>query len=235
MIRSRPAVGRARWARTGKGPAFATSLVLHGIVGAVVLVGPPVSDQATPPVYRVELVAAPRPVEQQRRRPEIVERPARQTQAVPERPPRRRDDPPPVPVDPQPTDVEPAAKPQPVDSLPPDVKPSTGSDVANVKTEGIEFPYPEYLRNIVSQVYRRWHRPSGTVSLRAEVIFFIRRDGSMSNLRFTKRSGNFSFDLEAQGAIEASANAGAFGPLPAGFGSDVLAVNFFFDPTAPGR
>ena len=180
-------------------------------------------------------VYGPRPVERQRRRPEVVQRPARQTQPVPERPPPPRDEPAPAPVAPKPDELEPAAKPQPIDSLPTDVEPSTGADVANVRTEGIEFPHPEYLRNIVSQVYRRWHRPSGSISLRAEVIFFIRRDGSMSNLRFTKRSGSFSFDLEAHGAIEAAANVGAFGPLPDEFGSDMLAVNFFFDPSSPGR
>ncbi len=235
MNRSRPPVGRARWARSGRGPAFVTSVVLHGVVGGTLLFDPGGRQQPVPPVYRVELVAAPRPVEQQRRRPEVVQRPARPTPAVPDRPRPERSEPVPVPPVAKPDDLEPAAKPQPLDSLAPDVEPSTGTDVANVKTEGVAFPYPEYLRNLVSQVYRRWHRPSGTISLRAEVIFFIRRDGSMTNLRFTRRSGNFSFDLEAQGAIEAAANAGAFGPLPGGFPSDVLAVNFFFDPSSPDR
>jgi outer membrane biosynthesis protein TonB len=61
-------------------------------------------------------------------------------------------------------------------------------------------------------------------------MFFIHRDGSVTNFRFVQRSGNFGFDLEAQGAIEAAANAGAFGPLPDGFSEDVLPVSFFFDP-----
>jgi protein TonB len=94
--------------------------------------------------------------------------------------------------------------------------------------EGEAFPYPEYLRNIVAQVYRRWQRPSGNQPLRAEVFFLVHRDGSISNLRFVNRSGSFSFDLEAQGAIEAAAT--SFGPLPEGFANDVLPVSFFFDP-----
>jgi outer membrane biosynthesis protein TonB len=110
------------------------------------------------------------------------------------------------------------------------VEPSTGADPATVKTSGVEFQYPEYLRNIVAQVYRRWRRPSGQVSLRAEVLFVVHRDGSISNFQFVKRSGNFGFDLEAQGAIEAAAN--AFGPLPEGYPSDVLPVSFFFDPSS---
>jgi outer membrane biosynthesis protein TonB len=100
-----------------------------------------------------------------------------------------------------------------------------------VKTSGVEFPYPQYLRNIVAQVYRRWQRPSGQASLRAEVLFFIHRDGSITSFQFVKRSGNFGFDLEAQGAIEAAANAAAFGPLPEGYVADVLPVTFFFDPS----
>ena len=112
----------------------------------------------------------------------------------------------------------------------PGVKPSTGSDVATVKTEGVEFPYPEYLRNLVAQVYRRWQRPSDNVQRRAEVLFFVHRDGTVSNLQFIKRSGDFAFDLEAQGAIEAAANNNAFGKLPEGFESDLLPVSFFFDP-----
>jgi protein TonB len=112
------------------------------------------------------------------------------------------------------------------------VEPSTGSDPATVKTSGVDFPYPEYLRNLVAQVYRRWRRPSGQASLRAEVLFFVHRDGSITNFQFVKRSGNFGFDLEAQGAIEAASNAGAFGPLPDGYPSDVLPVSFFFDPSS---
>ena len=38
--------------------------------------------------------------------------------------------------------------------------PSTGTDVANIKIPGIEFPYPEYLRNIMNEVLRRWNAPT---------------------------------------------------------------------------
>jgi outer membrane biosynthesis protein TonB len=82
----------------------------------------------------------------------------------------------------------------------------------------------------VAQVYRRWERPSGNVSLKAEVFFLVHRDGTISNLRFVSRSGSFAFDLEAQGAIEAAATSGGFGSLPDGFTEDVLPVSFFFDP-----
>ena len=77
--------------------------------------------------------------------------------------------------------------------------PSTGIDAVNIKTPGLQFAYPEYLRNIVSQVYRRWDRPGGNQALRAEVSFFILRDGSVRDIRFVTPSGNFSFDLERPG------------------------------------
>ena len=102
-----------------------------------------------------------------------------------------------------------------------------GTDVANIRTEGIEFPYPGYLENIVRQIALRFRPPRGS-PLKAEVMFLIRRDGTVSGFRFVQRSGSFTFDLEAQGAVESAAN--AFGPLPAGFQDDVLPVMFSFDP-----
>jgi protein TonB len=179
-------------------------------------------------VYRVELVAAPRPEPEARRAPEAVERPAerpapttpaRRTTVAPNTPPRAE----------TPAEREPAPRTTPKEEPLPGEKPSTGTAPATVKVEGEAFPFPEYLANIVAQVYRRWQRPSGNTPLRAEVFFLVHRDGSISNLRFVTRSGSFAFDLEAQGAIEAAAGVG-FGPLPDGYGSDVLPVSFFFDP-----
>ena len=215
-------------AKRGSNAALVGSMFLHGVVAFLIL-SPSESLPAMPPVYKVELVAAPKPPPRpRRRRPETVQRPAEQT--VPTRPqPPRRQDPDPAPVQVQ-EETEPPAPANP-DTLLPDVEPSTGSDQTTVNTSGVEFPFPEYLRNIVAQVYRRWQRPSGNASLRAEVQFFIHGDGSVSNFQFVRRSGNFGFDLEAQGAIEAAANSSAFGPLPEGFASGVLPVSFFFDPS----
>jgi protein TonB len=106
----------------------------------------------------------------------------------------------------------------------------TGTDPATIRTEGVEFPFPEYLRNLVAQVYRRWRPPTSDAALEAEVSFLVHRDGSVTDLVFTRRSGSFAFDLEAQGAIEAAARARAFGPLPQGYGAGVLPVSFFFSP-----
>ena len=104
-----------------------------------------------------------------------------------------------------------------------------GADVANVRTEGIDFPFPGYLENVVRQIALRFRPPRGS-PLKAEVMFLIRRDGTISLFQFRQRSGSFTFDLEAQGAIESAATAKAFGRLPAGFRDDVLPVIFTFDP-----
>jgi protein TonB len=101
--------------------------------------------------------------------------------------------------------------------------------VATVRTEGIEFPYPGYLQNIVRQIALRFKAPRGGAR-RAEVMFLIHRDGTISNLNFRVASGSYAFDVEARGAVESAAQAGAFGPLPRGFPDDVLPVIFSFDP-----
>ncbi len=188
-----------------------------------------------PPVYAVELIAAPAPTPKRR-----VAR-----EAVPTPPPVEK----PAPVEPKPTpapEKQPAPEPEPpppdeesrepppptqapVEPLPGET-PSTGTDVATVKVPGLEFPYPEYLRNIVSQIYQRWDREEARENSFAEISFMIRRDGSVHDIRFVTRSGSFGFDLGAQGAVEAAGNSGAFGPLPDGWDADVLPVSFYFKP-----
>jgi len=221
------------------------SLVIH--VAAVLLffvvVPKPVIG---PPVYAVELVAAPLPTTTKRVAPEAVTRPPEPS------PPAEAPAPAPAPAKPTKAEaVKPKAKAEkapaptkavqepekPVEKTPvtksetqplPGETPSTGTDVANIKIPGIDFPYPEYLRNIMNEVLRRWNAPNNR--LRAEVAFLILKDGSVADIRFLKRSGNFSFDLEAQGAIEAAGNGKAFGPLPDGWDANVLPVTFVFEP-----
>jgi protein TonB len=187
---------------------------------------------AGPPVYAVELVAAPEPEPAAKPAPAVVERPP---QPAPVKPAPAPPKPKPTPkTPPPPTPSATKREPTPRTTAPvapaPGETPSTGADPLTVKTPGLEFPYPEYLRNIVSQVDRRWSRPLGSGGMRAEVSFLILRNGSVKDIQFTARSGNFSFDLGAQGAIEAAGNAAAFGPLPDGYPADVLPVTFFFTP-----
>lgn len=218
--------------RTGIAAGVAGTIVVH-FATVLVLWGTAQPADAGPPVYAVELVAAPAPPPETRPAPEATPRPSPQPAA-----PRKPDPTPPkpTPVAPKPppsqasapTEPPPRAAP-PVQSAPGET-PSTGSDAVTVSTPGLAFPYPDYLRNIVEAVYRRWQRPLANAALRAEVSFLILRDGSVREIRLTRPSGSFSFDLSAQGAIEAAGAAGAFGELPDGYPADVLPVSFYFTP-----
>ncbi len=219
-----------------KGP-IGLSVALHLTLVAFALIGfrenPP---ESMPPIYKVDIVAAPpgpRAIGVVQPEPRPAPTPAL---------------PPPPPAQPK-QSVVPAPKVAPQKAPPratpvdrPDVaKPVTpapragggpiggkGSDVATVQTEGIEFPFPGYLNNIVRQIALRFNPADANSGLRADVRFVIRRDGSVIGLSFVTRSGSYAFDLEAQGAVEEAAR--QFGPLPDGFRDDALPVVFSFDP-----
>ncbi len=229
MSRQQPALRDHRRQTGGNGVAFLGTVMIHSLVAGWLFVNPSATDFRSIPIYNVQLVAAPRPEPEAREAPEVVERPAQESPPA-TRPPERNtaaEAPPPPERE---EDKEPAPRNTPDAEPLPDEEPSTGDDPATLNVSGVSFPYPEYLNNVVAQIYRRWQRPSGNESLRAEILFLVRRDGSISNLQFVQRSGSFAFDLEAQGAIEAAGTAGVFGPLPPGFEGDILPVSFFFDP-----
>lgn len=230
-------------ARPGGRVAFpvgiGASVVFHAGVIAALLFIPRTAPPALPPVYKVDLVAAP-PGE---RAAGIVTPAPAPAEPPAAEPPRRaetspRDMPPPEAAKPRRRPPVPAATPVP---NPAPVKAADapraaggpqggkGADVATVRTEGIDFPYPGYLSNIVRQIALNF-KPRNPGALHADVFFMIHRDGSVSGFRFITRSGNFAFDLEAQGAVEAAASGKVFGALPSGFTNDVLPVVFAFDP-----
>jgi len=238
-------------------PGVAGSAALHALVVATFLFAGGLRPRPRqPPVYRVNLVgalgteaaarpAAPAPATPARPAPTppapraAPARPAPRSNApaVPIRPSPARPAPAPATAAPAPAAAAPSpstaqrpAAPQPAGpSGNPNGSPG-GTDAATIRTEGVEFPFPGYLHNLVAQVFRRWSAPASNTRLAAEVFFLVHRDGSVSGLQFIRRSGSFSFDLEAQGAIEAAARAAAFGALPAGYGPDVLPVSFYFNP-----
>jgi outer membrane biosynthesis protein TonB len=228
-------VSRRRRLPGSTGLGLAGTALVHGLAG-VMLFGNTTRHRPAPPVYKVQLVAAPEPGAETRKAPEAVERPAAEQPAPALKPKPQpkstvsRATPPPAP---DATHREAAPRTTPKAAPLPGEKPSTGSDEVTVSTEGVEFPYPEYLQNAMTQILRRWQRPFQNALLEAEVSFFIHRDGSITDLQFVKRSGNFGFDLEAEGAVEEAGRFRAFGQLPAGWKSDVLFVRFFFAP--PGQ
>jgi protein TonB len=181
-------------------------------------------------------VAAPAPTTRQRIAREAVPTPPPEEKPAPVKP---KPEPPktkpaPAPKPPPPTEEKREPPPQTAAPIAPaeGETPSTGTDIATIKTPGLQFPFPEYLRNIVTQIYQRWDRDAGRQNSFAELSFLILRDGSVRDIRFVTRSGSFAFDLSAQGAVEAAGNANAFGPLPDGWDADVLPVSFYFKPTS---
>jgi protein TonB len=240
-------VGRAGGSRNIA--PFTLSAILHAAVATLLFntlkERKPV---ALPPMYRVEIVAAP-PGEraigevksgQAKATPSVTQSSAAQSSPreapLPKAKPAQK-----TPVRATPSLAKPAKAGAPDAKAVP--KPKTeapkagggpvggkGTDVATVRSDGIEFPFPGYLNNIVRQIALNFKPRNADARLKAEVRFLIHRDGSVSDLTFIRRSGNFSFDLEAQGAVEAAASSRAFGPLPNGFTDDVLPVVFSFDP-----
>jgi periplasmic protein TonB len=214
-----------------------------GMVGTILVHAAAVSflfttvqpSKASPPSYAVELVAAPAPTQKRLARealptPPPVEKPA-PVKPTPPKPAKAPAPPKPRPPPPSEESKEPPPKTAAEATPAPGETPSTGSDVATIKTPGLAFPYPEYLRNIVTQIYQRWDRGSAKQRSFAEISFLIVRDGSVRDIHFVTRSGSFAFDLNAQGAVEAAGNSRAFGPLPEGWDADVLPVSFYFKPT----
>jgi protein TonB len=191
--------------------------------------------KASPPSYAVDLVAAPAPSQKRLAREALPTPPPEEKPApVKPTPPKPTKTPaPPKPKPAPPTEVKKEPPPKTAAPATPaeGETPSTGSDVATIKTPGLAFPYPEYLRNIVTQIYQRWDRGTGQQRNFAEISFLILRDGSVREIHFVTRSGSFAFDLNAQGAIEAAGNSHAFGALPDGWENDVLPVSFYFKPT----
>ena len=225
-------------------PTLGVSLLMHLAVAVPLILARPDAEAARPPIYRVDLVAAPpgprqegivtpQPQPQPERPAATPPRAERRPQEMPapptpKPPPRTRAQPAPATPTAAPTTTKPAetAPAQPAGG---GATGDRGTDVATVRTEGIEFPYPAYLQNIVRQIAKRFDPPRRG-ALSAEVTFLLRRDGSVADIRISSRSGNFEFDQDAMGAVEAAARAGSFGPLPDGFPDDVLPVIFSFDP-----
>jgi protein TonB len=228
----------------GLGVPIALSAVLHVAVAVMLLAfARPTPAPARPPIYKVNIIAAPPGT-----RAVGVVTPTPATTPPPDaKVPPRAEVVPPAPILPPKTTPKTKTRTPPPAATP---LPSTaktnapvtkapiagggptggrGTDVATVRTEGIDFPYPAYLNNIVRQIAKNFNPDDRGPTLRAEVMFLIHRDGTISNLRFVTRSGVYAFDLEAQGAVEAGAH--AFGPLPAGFTDDILPVIFSFDPS----
>ena len=221
------------------------SVLLHGALVAGFFALRPPPPQPSPPLYRVQLFAAPPGaravgvVQEPQPAPVVTTAPVPPSTkaAAPIQktvPSKTRPKPPTAKVA-TPTMPTKAAEPPKENTPAPTAgggpTGGKGADVATVDTPGIDFPYPGYTNNIVRQLILQFGQSSARFT--AEVRFVIRRDGSVDpeSIRLVTPSPNYSFNQRALGAVEAAANAKAFGPLPPGFREDILPVTFRFSPS----
>jgi len=229
------------------------SVVLHGAIVALLVFYMRQPSTPMPPLYQVKIFAAPpgeRAIGTVQSTPTPASPPKPEPVAETKAPPAPK----PKSTVPAATKPKPVAKPktkttpsQSTPLAPPATKPvasattpapkagggetgGKGADVATVDTPGIEFPYPYYTNNIVRQLLLFFGQSNTRFT--AEVRFVIRRDGSVdpNSIKIVTSSGNYPFDQRVYGAVEAAANAKAFGTLPPGFQEDILPVNFRFSP-----
>ena len=215
------------------------SVVLHGGLIAAFLVLRAAPAPQGPPIYSVRLIAGPAALPTDVVAPPAAKpAPVEKAAAAPPTPPKAkvpakktRPAPAPAPIASQ--TAPPKASASAASATPPASLSATGgkgSDVQNVSTGGVEFPYPYYTNRIVDQILRRFGQ--SRIALVAEVRFVIRRDGSVdpASIHLEKSSGVYSFDMQAVGAVESAANAKAFGALPNGYQDDILPITFRFSP-----
>jgi protein TonB len=188
------------------------------------------ANEPAPLVYAVNLVAAPAPGPAPRRAVETATPTAPPEEAPPERA-RETAPTPPREAPRQPVREDPTLPTKSAVAPLPNERPSTGSDQLTFRQEGLRFPYPEYLENIVTQIRKRWVNPTGPgLRLRAEVAFTIHRDGTVTDIQYIRQSGQLLFDSNALGAVERAARDGAFGQLPSGWNGESLPISFSFTP-----
>jgi outer membrane biosynthesis protein TonB len=230
---------------------MAASVVLHGAAIAALFIVRPAAPGPSAPTFKVQLIAAPAgvraagvvqptpPVAPNVAPTAPIPTTTKTTVAPKKVAPNAKSKPAPAPklATPAAAPVNKAANPAdqqkkagPVPTAGGGATGGNGADVANVSTNGIEFPYQPYINNIASQIIRRFQ---SSARLNASVRFVIRRDGSVDpdGIRLVESSGNYLFDQTAIGAVEAAAKANAFQPLPASFGEDILPVTFKFTPS----
>ncbi len=209
--------------------AFVVSVAVHGIllVPLVVLARPPEPIEFE--TIRLHLVSMPEP--QPTPAPPDLEPQPVPVEEEPE--PEPEPEPPPEEPEPEPEPTQPDIEkpPETPDQPSSETEPApdaTGAEV-DVTMEGREFPYPEYLANVIVQVkrYFRWNDESDPVAV---VYFEITPDGAVRNIRMVESSGNIRFDFAVQGAVETAGSRGAFGALPEGFAGPFLPIQLEVEP-----
>lgn len=213
------------------------------VLVALVLSGSFIRDRRYPPVYQVNLIAAPRnetlrPPRVRERRVETPEPAPEETAPEPE--PEILEEPEEVvpeenPPEPEPEEAEPEPAPEGPETPPEEERPEPdaptpdagGNDAAlDLTIEGKPFPFPGYLERMVNKIGRAWKRGENRQAARALVYFRVERSGRVSGIELEESSGDFLFD---RAALRAIADASPLPPLPDGYTSDYLGVYFDFN------
>ncbi len=162
----------------------------------------------------------------------VIDTPEPEVLEPEETPPPPEEDAPPDP-EPDPTPTEPERDPEPdpepsdtpiASEEPAEENEESGEDI-NVRIEGLRRDYPAYYDNIIRQINRCW-RWNGPGTLETLIYFVIHRDGTVSDVRTVTSSGNVSFDIEGEGAVECAGRPNRFGPLPDELAGDRLPFLF---------
>lgn len=191
------------------------------------LVSPPPAVQAPEPAPAQEELVVERP-DPQPPQPEEEQAPAVEERRPDPKPP----EPQPRPRREEPREAAEERRPAAAETPPPEETPRESGEGINVRMEGLRRDYPAYYNNIITQIHRclRWR---GGGSWETTVYFVIRRDGTVTDLDYVRRSGNAAFDIEALGAVEC-AGKGRFGPLPDDLPWELLPIQFNFRPQGGG-
>ena len=119
--------------------------------------------------------------------------------------------------EPAPAPPKPAAGP-----AAPDI-PVGGAGVTGI--EGGDFPYTLYIESMQRRIGANWYRGTPPAGIEVVVYFRIRRDGTITDVRVDKPSGNGPFDRAAVSAVRSSS---PLNPLPFAYSGTYLGVHLTF-------
>jgi TonB family protein len=103
---------------------------------------------------------------------------------------------------------------------------ATGGGVGSGPSGSLGTRFGWYEQLLRERVARAWqNNPQWQTPQPAIIIFELMRDGSVRNIRFLQRSGNYEFDTSAQRAIM---QASPFPQLPQGFERSSAHIEFWF-------
>lgn len=106
--------------------------------------------------------------------------------------------------------------------------PDTNVDNGRPEQDSIRSKFPDftaYMADLQRRIKRQWRPPGRTQNLRAQALFTIHTDGTLSNLGLHRSSGLASYDNAAMQAIEAAV---PFRHLPEG-APESVEIEFTFD------